>query len=145
MKCNQRGIDLIKVSEGLETRAYRDVGGIWTIGYGHTTNVKQGMEWTREEADTALASDLAVVEHQLTTFCDVHILDWEFSALCDFVFNLGFTKFTSSTLAKLIQKKDYNQAAFEFAKWIHVNGHENSGLRTRREREKQLFLTGDWK
>ncbi|WP_420361387.1 glycoside hydrolase family protein [Ensifer canadensis] len=34
-RINAAGLALIKQWEGLKTRAYRDVGGIWTIGYGH--------------------------------------------------------------------------------------------------------------
>lgn len=39
MQTPQQGVDLIKRFEGLELEAYRDIAGIWTIGYGHTSDV----------------------------------------------------------------------------------------------------------
>ena len=37
------GLNLIKSFEGLRLTAYKDVVGIWTIGYGHTRTAKSGM------------------------------------------------------------------------------------------------------
>jgi len=45
---NDAGLDLIKMSEGLTvgasniSEAYLCPAGVWTIGYGHTKNVKEG-------------------------------------------------------------------------------------------------------
>ena len=36
-RINAEGLSHIKKFEGLETRAYRDVANILTIGYGHTS------------------------------------------------------------------------------------------------------------
>jgi len=36
MKLSEQGINLIKSFEGLRLSAYRDVAGIWTIGFGST-------------------------------------------------------------------------------------------------------------
>ena len=33
---------LISALEGLRLNAYQDQGGVWTIGYGHTRDVKEG-------------------------------------------------------------------------------------------------------
>ena len=32
----------LKEKEGLRLRAYKDIGGVWTIGYGHTGGVHAG-------------------------------------------------------------------------------------------------------
>ena len=37
MATSPSGVDLIKRFEGLELEAYRDIAGIWTIAYGHTS------------------------------------------------------------------------------------------------------------
>ena len=50
MKISQRGIDLIKSSEGLKLKAYLCPAGIWTIGYGFTKGVRAGMTITEEQA-----------------------------------------------------------------------------------------------
>jgi lysozyme len=36
MEINEAGVDLIKQFEGCVLQSYRDLRGIWTIGYGHT-------------------------------------------------------------------------------------------------------------
>ena len=44
MKISDEGIALIKKYEGCELKAYLCPAGVWTIGYGHTKNVKEHME-----------------------------------------------------------------------------------------------------
>ena len=48
---------LIRVFEGCRLEAYEDSGGVWTIGFGHTFGVKQGMTCTPDEADAWLSED----------------------------------------------------------------------------------------
>ena len=40
MRTSQKGINLIKEFEGCRLKAYKCPAGVWTIGYGHTSNVK---------------------------------------------------------------------------------------------------------
>ncbi|KQY70277.1 hypothetical protein ASD52_30220 [Ensifer sp. Root142] len=57
------GLALAKQWEGLKTKPYRDVGGIWTIGYGHTSaaEVRPTMVITEARAEEILRADLAHV------------------------------------------------------------------------------------
>ena len=34
---NQQSIELIKPLEGCPLKAYQDIAGVWTIGFGHTS------------------------------------------------------------------------------------------------------------
>lgn len=36
MKISNKGIELIRQFEGCHLEAYRDIAGVWTIGWGHT-------------------------------------------------------------------------------------------------------------
>lgn len=50
---------LTKRSEGCSLKAYQDLGGVWTIGYGHTgPEVHEGLTWTQEQCDDALKEDI---------------------------------------------------------------------------------------
>ena len=49
--------EFIGESEGIKLDAYQDGGGVWTIGYGHTKNVKQGDKITKEEAEKLYKED----------------------------------------------------------------------------------------
>ena len=36
MRCSAHGVEFIAAYEGFVNHPYRDSGGVWTIGYGHT-------------------------------------------------------------------------------------------------------------
>jgi lysozyme len=42
-KVSAKGRRLIEQWEGRELQAYKDGGGVWTIGVGHTATAKKGM------------------------------------------------------------------------------------------------------
>ena len=47
-------LTLIKQFEGCRLKAYRCPAGIWTIGWGETQGVVEGMVWTQARADEVL-------------------------------------------------------------------------------------------
>ena len=55
-------IELLKRFEGCKLTSYRDTGGVWTIGFGHTDGVKANMTITQEQAEEFLREDLT--EHR---------------------------------------------------------------------------------
>ncbi len=66
-RINAAGLSLVKQWEGLRTTAYRDVAGVLTIGYGHTSaagspKVTPGMAIGDKEAERILKADLAKFE-----------------------------------------------------------------------------------
>lgn len=61
-------LDDLMRDEGCRLTAYADPagGGVWTIGYGHTgPAVSSGLCWTQDQADQALAADVAHTEAQM--------------------------------------------------------------------------------
>ena len=144
MKFNDAGLELIMDFEGCMLTAYRDVGGLLTIGYGHTREVREGQEITFEEALALLHEDLK------DTLASVHftlgrsaftINDNQFSACVCFAYNVGVGSFAKSTLLNCITKGHLNDAANEFLRWCKVDGKECAGLLRRRKAERDLFLT----
>src|SRR5690606_29759241 len=70
MKTSQNGIEFLAEHEGVATRAYQDVGGVWTIGIGHTAAAgsprpEAGMAITRDEAYALLTRDLPRYEQRV--------------------------------------------------------------------------------
>ena len=51
MQLSNKGHDLLKYFEGCELEAYQDSVGVWTISYGHTKGVHEGMVITQEQAE----------------------------------------------------------------------------------------------
>lgn len=142
MKTGQKGIELIKEFEGCKLKAYQDSVGVWTIGYGHTKNVRKGDVITQKQADQFLIEDLEDAEDAVNRLVKVEINQVMFDALSSFVFNLGASKFKSSTLLRLLNWGKYTGASNEFTKWVYAGGHKLSGLVRRRESEQNLFRSG---
>lgn len=144
MNLNQAGIDLIKQFESLRLHAYPDPGSggePYTIGYGHTGGVKSGDVCTREYAENTLIDDLNEVCQQLKDCITLPLNDNQFSALVSFTFNEGITRFKNSTMLKMINAGGIKNAANQFDKWVFAGDKVLPGLVTRREAEKQLYLS----
>lgn len=146
MKTSQRGIDLIKEFEGFEERAYKDVVGYWTIGYGslyvNGVRVSPGMRITREGAEEQLKSDVVRFEKAIEKLVTVDLNQNQFDALVSFTYNLGEGNLGKSTLLKKLNRGDFNGAADEFLKWNRAGGKVVNGLVRRRAAERELFLSG---
>ena len=139
MITSQEGIDLIKNFEGCRLKAYKCPAGIWTIGYGHTSGVKEGQVITLEQAEQFLRQDLKRFETSVRNLVTVPIKQNQFDALVSFAYNLGATALSTSTLLKKLNNSDYNGAALEFDRWVYANGNKLNGLIRRRAAEKELF------
>ncbi len=142
MKVSKNAINLIKKYEGCRFEAYKCPAGIWTIGYGHTINVKKGDVINELQAETFLAIDLQKLEIFLNVFvvinCD--LTQNEFDALISFIFNIGTDAFKNSTLYKKLLAHDKKGASDEFDKWIYAGKQKLAGLIKRRADEKLLFI-----
>jgi lysozyme len=141
MKTSINGINLVKKHEGLRLTAYKDQGGVLTIGYGHTgPDVHVGTVWTQSNANEALVKDLVTAETAINSLVTVTINQNQFDALVDFTYNLGVCNLKSSTLLKLINVSKFYLASQQFTSWDHCCGIVNAGLLTRRNEEAKLFL-----
>lgn len=140
MITNQKGLALIKQFEGLRVKAYKCPGGIWTIGYGHTSGVRPEDTITESQAEQFLIQDIKEVEltlKYLLTGALVNENQW--SALVSLVFNIGLGAFSRSTLRKLLPYSK-TRAADEFLNWNKAGGKTMAGLLKRRKAERALFL-----
>lgn len=143
MRISDNGIHFIKEHEGLRLRAYKDTAGVWTIGYGHTRNVKKGDVIDQNTATLYLLQDLRYAEDSINNLVKVPLTQNQYDALVSFQFNTG--RLGQSTLLKLLNKKQYISAAGQFEKWNkeHRDGRlvANKGLTIRRDDERRLFLS----
>lgn len=122
-------------------KAYKDTGGVWTIGFGHIEGVKEGDICTSEQAFAWLDDDTWEAESAILKLVPRELSQNQFEALVSLVFNIGTTAFRGSTLRKHLLADRDELAAEEFPKWRFDNGKEIAGLKARRLREKALFLT----
>ena len=140
MKTSDKGIDLIKKYEGLRLNAYLDAVGVWTIGYGHTLNVKSTDVIDKAQAEYFLRQDVEFAEKEVNRH-NLNINQNQFDALVSFVFNLGVGNFARSTLLRKI-KSNPNDPTIrkEFERWIYAGGKVLNGLARRRREEAELYF-----
>ena len=141
----EKGLALVKHFEGKRLKAYKDVAGIWTIGYGHTAGVREGDVITDAKADELLVADLRVAETSVRRLVKISLTQWQFDALTSFEFNLA--SLSVSTLLKLLNAGDVRGAADQILRWdkAKVDGVLQSvpGLTRRRRSERHLFLDNE--
>lgn len=141
MRISLNGISLIKSFEGLRLEAYKDIVGVWTIGYGHTGgDVRPGLTITEPQAVDLLHVDLGKFEDGINAMVKVTLTQNQFDALCSFTYNVGLGNFQKSTLLKKLNASDFKGASLEFAKWRSAGGKVVPTLVRRRAEEESLFL-----
>lgn len=142
------GLAFIKAFEQFRDKAYRDSGGVWTIGFGHVAGVNEGDTCTPEQAEQWFAFDAAAKAKQvdLETF-DVPTTQNQFDAMASLAFNIGSKAFCVSSVTTWHRLSMYPKAADAFTLWnkAHIGGVlvEVLGLTRRRQAERALYLKPD--
>ena len=136
---NDAGLTLVKEYEGFRAVAYEDTSNIWTLGYGHTSSVREGDTCTQAEAEVWLEADLGAAEAAVSRLVTVPLTDNQFSALVSFVFNEGQGQFEKSTLLQKLNAGDYASVPSELDRWIFDAGKIQQGLERRRAAEAALW------
>ena len=133
---------LIKESEGCSLKSYKCPAGVWTIGYGQTKGIKEGMVWTQQQADEDLIKTaLEVLNRAIKASLILADANMEKqAAIADFIYNLGIGNYSSSTLKKKVDAGDWIAASSEIKKWNKAAGKVLKGLTIRRQKEAALLL-----
>tara|TARA_R100001163_G_scaffold24433_1_gene20282 strand:+ start:23 stop:523 length:501 start_codon:yes stop_codon:yes gene_type:complete len=144
MKISQEGLSLIKKFEGCELEAYKCAAGVWTIGYGSTKGVEEGNTITQEEADKLLLDEMEEYEGYINDMVKVDLKQNEFDALVSWVYNLGSSNLSSSTLLQKLNTKEWDDVPNQIKRWNKAGGKVLQGLIRRREAEALLFEGKEW-
>lgn len=136
-------LSLIKRFESCDLTQYPDENGLPTIGWGHLLrpNEVHLQTITQEIADHMLSCDVQAAANDVNTMVHVQLTQNQFDALTSFDFNVGGSRFRDSTLLIYLNANRIYDAAREFLRWDHCGGKVSGGLKTRREAERNLFLT----
>ena len=144
IQISQEGLSLIKKFEGCELKAYRCAANVLTIGYGSTKNVKEGDTITQEEADKLLLHEMKEYEGYINDMVKSDLKQNEFDALVSWVFNLGPSNLSSSTLLNRLNNKMWDDVPNQIKRWNKAGGEVKQGLVRRREAEALLFEGKEW-
>lgn len=144
MRLSDYAFSRLKEFEGLRLEAYKCAGGKWTIGYGHTKGVREGMRIDERTASRLLEEDVEYFESFLAKEPyaeDITQSQWD--SLVSFIFNLGIANFLSSTLRKrILVDVDHDDIPNQFRRWNKAGGKVLKGLVVRREWEAQMYEWG---
>lgn len=134
-------------AEGLLQYAYRDPAGILTVCYGETNGV-QIRQYTAQECRSMLDSSMLKAIDEVNK-CQPNLPENVLAAFSDAAYNIGSKvacDVNKSTAARLLKSGDYKGACNQLPRWNKavVAGQltELPGLTKRRERERQVCLSG---
>ena len=139
MNISNRGLDLIKSFEGCQLSSYKCPSNKWTIGWGHTKNVYEGMTITQAQADQFLFEDVQRFVNAVNQYqARFNFNQNEFDALVSFTYNCG-----AGSLANVMSCCNTKQEIAEECKLYNKGGGVVlAGLVRRREEEYKLFMSG---
>lgn len=152
MKLSANGIAVIKNFEGLRLNAYRDIAGVWTIGYGSTRyvdgkTIKPGDKLANEaQADVLFKKTLERYVEAVNNAVKVPLTQNQFDALVSLTYNIGTGGFAMSSALKLINQQNYLGGANAMLAWNKITDPETKAkkvsktLAARRAQERGLFL-----
>lgn len=157
MQIGNKGLELIKEFEGYHEalpdgscKAYLDTlaakkywspgyNGLWTIGYGCTEGVTEGLIWTEKQAESALLKEIKKHSAAVTEMVTVKVNQNQFDALVSLSYNIGSGALSKSSLLKKLNAGDFDGAANSFKLYNKAGGKVVRGLVRRRAAEAELF------
>lgn len=140
MKTGPEGINLIKLFEGCELKAYKCPAGVVTIGYGNTfyengKPIQMGDEITKQRANELLLALLPKYEATVNRNLKRPLKQNEYDALVSFCWNCG----SSETLFKMVNERDPETVNWWKTHYIKAGGKVLNGLIARRKEEAELY------
>ena len=157
MRTSAKGAAFIAAHEGVVTKAYRDAGGVWTIGVGHTAAAGEprpvkGMTISRDEALAIFRRDLERYERRVeaallkstsdTSDVPKRVAQHIFDGAVSFDFNTG--AIDKASWVRALAKGDVSAARRGLMRWTKAGGRSIAGLVRRREAEARLIFIGEY-
>lgn len=142
------GLERVKEREGWRERAYKDIFGYWTIGFGHLVQPNEmalyvgtpitikgeprgGIIITKEQGEAILRKDIAWAEKLVRDYVKVPLTQEQFDGLASFAFNVGpgrkgvkdgfivLKNGNTPTFLKKLNAGDYKGAAASMKQWTN--------------------------
>jgi lysozyme len=122
--------------EGFRSTAYIPIpGDVPTIGFGTTHGVKMGDTIDPVKALQRKISDISKFEGALKQCVTVPLHQREYDSYLSLAYNIGPTAFCNSTLVRLLNQGQYEEACKQILRWDRAGGRVVPGLTNRRQAE----------
>ncbi|AZA74550.1 lysozyme [Chryseobacterium indoltheticum] len=142
----KKAVDFVCDLEGFKEYAYKDSGGVWTVGYGQTyfSGGKKVMQYDKigkTESILFVQKKVEKIYYNIVKRINRTLPENQYVALISFVYNVGETAFNRSTLLKFINmNREKIEIISEFKNWVYVKGVFVQGLLNRRLKESSLYF-----
>ena len=133
-------IALVGQWEGLRTKAYQDVVGVWTVCYGETKGIERGDSYTKAECDQMLERELHAYAAGLGKCLKAELPEGAATAFLSWSYNVGTGAACGSTLVRRANAGDLFGACDELLRWNRAGGRVVAGLSNRRKAEHRLCV-----
>ncbi len=151
MKTFPNQIELTAYFEAFSPTAYKDIAGVWTIGYGQArtlpagTPITEGMTCTEEQARSWLEHMFLLLKDTLRR--EKYPKIWSVQnffedAMVDYAYNCGISAFPN--LIEKLKDDDYPGASLEFLDGFYVHSKPIKGLLLRRISNYNTFMQGTY-
>lgn len=154
----EHAADLCILFEGFHANPYFDPVWYPTRGYGELLESRRYPEayknpeleakilsrWesvTHTEAVANLENKLREFQVSVLKLIHIELTDAKEGALIDFCYNLGAGALQRSTLRRVINRGDFDEAPDQFMRWVRAGGRVWPGLVRRRRAEADLWLS----
>ena len=144
----QLASDIADDFEGLSLDPYHDPVGFPTIGYGHLLSREPWSsldKWPSiilAEADRLLEQDMLKAVLAVDRLIYIPLTIEQVAALADFAFNCGAGNLQVSTLRRVINREEHEEAPAQFRRWVFARKRKLLGLVRRRRHEAELYMVG---
>ena len=140
--------------EGFRAMPYRDIGGVWTDGYGNTHDVVPGQPVTEPAARATLSKHTGAFGQGVLDCLDREPSQGQYDAWVLMALNTGLgapgkkdgwcwlKSGRKSTLVRRFNAGDELGACLAGLSWVKVGGQYSQGLFNRRWAEYQLCIAG---
>lgn len=151
LKASPALLEAMIEEEGARQTVYRDVAGYPTVGVGHLVTPEDGLQVgdriSKDQVLDFLERDIAIAERAVARLVgDLPLLQHEFDALVDLVFNVGEGNVSAERSPRLnaaIAAADYDAIAEELG-YHHAGGSIAKGLIHRSERRANIFMDASY-
>lgn len=126
----------LALKEGYTDQAIIPVpGDVPTLGFGTTDGVKLGDRTTPPQALARKLSDVQKFEGAMRQCVRVPLHQHEYDAYVSLAYNIGSNAFCASTLVRLLNQEQYEDACRQILRWDRFKGQPLRGLTIRRQAE----------
>lgn len=140
-------VPFIAAEEGKVNTAYKDIVGVWTICYGSTRGVTEGMVMSDEQCIELLMDEVAEYRDGLHDYFTTVTLDQRLTpsrdaAYTSTAFNCGIRAIGKSTATRRLNNDNIAGGCEALTWWNKAGGRVIRGLFLRRQREEALCMKG---